>query len=98
MVTKQKILNQARKAGFQDVGITSAEPFEEHQKILSDREAEYGWAETVGLDLKNGTDPRNILPSARSIIVLIESYFEEAFPHRMESHFGRCYLDDDRVT
>ncbi len=98
MVTKQKILNQARKAGFQDVGITSAEPFEEHQKILSDREAEYGWAETVGLDLKNGTDPRNILPSARSIIVLVESYFEEAFPHRMESHFGRCYLDDDRVT
>ena len=25
-------------------------------------------------------------------------YFREAYPRHMEGHFGRCYLDDDRVT
>jgi epoxyqueuosine reductase len=59
---------------------------------------EYGWAEAVGFGLLAGTDPKNILPQAKSIIVLLESYFEEAFPLKMERHFGRCYLDDDRVT
>lgn len=98
MVTRHDIIEQAKKAGFRDVGITSAEPFVDHEKVISARQEEYGWAELVGLDLQNGTDPRRILPSARSIVVLIESYFENAFPHRMESHFGRCYLDDDRVT
>jgi epoxyqueuosine reductase len=59
---------------------------------------EYGWAEAVGLGLLAGTDPKNVLPNAKSIIVLLESYFEESFPIQMERHFGRCYLDDDRVT
>jgi epoxyqueuosine reductase len=38
------------------------------------------------------------MPEAQSIIVLMEVYFDEAFPSYMEKHFGRCYLDDDRVT
>jgi epoxyqueuosine reductase len=28
----------------------------------------------------------------------MEVYFREAYPRIMEGHFGRCYLDDDRVT
>ena len=48
--------------------------------------------------LLDGTDPKNILPEAKTIIVLIDVYFKESFPPVMESHFGRCYLDDDRVT
>ena len=59
---------------------------------------EYGWTEAVGFSLLAGTDPKNILPNAKSIIVLLESYFEEAFPLQMERHFGRCYHNDDRVT
>ncbi|TFH40910.1 MAG: epoxyqueuosine reductase, partial [Chrysiogenales bacterium] len=34
----------------------------------------------------------------KSIIVLVESYFTAAFPPEMERIFGRCYLDDDRIT
>jgi epoxyqueuosine reductase len=52
----------------------------------------------MGLDLAGGTDPKTILPEAKSIIVLMEAYFRESFPPSMETHFGRCYLDDDRVT
>ena len=52
----------------------------------------------VGSDLLAGTDPQTILPGAKSIIVVIEAYFREAFPPLLERHFGRCYLDDDRMT
>src|SRR5512136_808425 len=50
------------------------------------------------LGLMTGTDPKAVMPSAQSIIVLMEVYFREAFPPALEGHFGRCYLDDDRVT
>jgi epoxyqueuosine reductase len=28
----------------------------------------------------------------------MDVYFRQSFPRFMEGHFGRCYLDDDRVT
>ena len=98
MLTKQEIIAEAGRLKFADIGFTSAEPFTSQKEYLLTRQEEYGWAEAVGLGLLSGTDPKNILPSAKSIIVLLESYFEESFPLQMERHFGRCYLDDDRVT
>ncbi|HUN55993.1 MAG TPA: 4Fe-4S double cluster binding domain-containing protein [Smithella sp.] len=98
MLTKQDIIAEARRLKFADIGFTSAEPFASQKEYLLAHQEEYGWAEIAGLGLLAGTDPRNILPGAKSIIVVLESYFEESFPLPMERHFGRCYLDDDRVT
>lgn len=98
MITKADIIKAARENGFEDVGFTTADPFDTHREFLTARQDAYGWAEAVGLDLVNGTDPKNILPQAKTIIVLLEVYFKTSFPRAMESHFGRCYLDDDRVT
>ena len=98
MITKDDIIRQAHQQGFEDVGFTTAAPFEDHARLLSTMGAEYGWADEVGLDLTNGVDPTTILPDAKTIIVLIEPYFREAYPASMEGTFGRCYLDDDRVT
>jgi len=98
MLTKQDIIAEARRLKFADIGFTSAEPFVSQKEYLLTRQEEYGWAEAVGLGLLTGVDPKNILADAKSIIVVLESYFEESFPLSMERHFGRCYLDDDRVT
>lgn len=98
MLTKEDIVAEAKRLQFADIGFTGAEPFDSQKEYLMKRQEEYGWAEALGLGLLAGTDPRNILPEAKSIIVVLESYFEESFPVQMESHFGRCYLDDDRVT
>jgi epoxyqueuosine reductase len=38
------------------------------------------------------------LPKAKTIIVLMEVYFRKSYPRSIEGNFGRCYLDDDRVT
>lgn len=98
MITKEDIIQRAKELDFEDVGFTTAEPFFDHEKLLLARSEEYGWADAVGLDLKGGVNPAAILPDAKTIIVLIESYFRKSFPPALESHFGRCYLDDDRIT
>lgn len=97
-LTRQEIVKEAHSQGFEDVGFTTAEPFEQHREYLLESKDAYGWAEAVGLDLINGTDPKTILPEAETIIVLVENYFSQSFPRSLEPFFGRCYLDDDRVT
>ena len=98
MITKEQIIDQGHQLGFEDLGFTSAAPFDDHKRLLDERAEAYDWADGVGLDLKNGVDPGSILPGAKTIIVLIEPYFNKSYPPAMEAHFGRCYLDDDRVT
>jgi len=80
------------------VGFTTADPFDSHLEYLKHRREEYAWAEGAGLRLMDGVNPKTVMPAARTIIVLMEAYFRKAFPRGMEGHFGRCYLDDDRVT
>jgi len=98
MLTKVEIQAEAERLGFVDTGFTSAEPFSSHHDYLREHQDEYGWAEAKGLPLLSGTDPGAILPGAKTIIVLLEGYFSHTFPAVLERHFGRCYLDDDRVT
>jgi len=98
MLTKQEIIAEAKRLKFADIGFTDAQPFDSQKEYLLAHQDGYGWAEAIGLGLLAGTDPENILPQSKSIIVLLESYFEESYPLHLEGHFGRCYLDDDRVT
>ena len=98
MLSRDEIINKAHELDFADIGFTTAEPFESQRKILKEREAEYAWTAAIGRDLVAGTDPKNVLPEARTIIVLLELYFSKSYPRNLEPFFGRCYLDDDRVT
>jgi len=97
MISKKAIIEKAFELGFEDIGFTTADPFKSQIEILNSRKEEYSWA-FKALDLMEGIVPKKIFPNAKSIIVLIASYFRESFPKSMESHFGRCYLDDDRIT
>ena len=98
MISKNEIVDVALANGFADVGFTSAAPFQDHRAYLVDHQEEYGWAEAIGLGLMDGADPKGFMPAAKTIIVLLEFYFKGAFPPVLEKHFGRCYLDDDRIT
>ena len=97
MLDKNEVIKKSYELGFEDIGFTTALSFESQREILKERKEEYHWALKAGLDLISGTDPKNILPESKTIIVLMEAYFKEAFPSSMEIHFGRCYLDDDRM-
>jgi epoxyqueuosine reductase QueG len=98
MITRSDIIEEAHRLGFGDVGFTSAEPFTSHRDYLQSHQDEFGWAEQMGLALMSGTDPKAVLSSAKSVIVLLDIYFREAFPASLEAHFGRVYLDDDRYV
>ncbi len=98
MITRNDIIEKARQCGFEDIGFTTAEPFTDQRELLESMESRYGWLRKVGIDLTEGTDPAAILPGARTVIVLMEVYFRQSYPRKLEKHFGRCYLDDDRVT
>ncbi|GAB6155213.1 4Fe-4S double cluster binding domain-containing protein [Desulfosporosinus burensis] len=98
MITKREVIDQARKLGFDDVGFTTADAFEAQQKVLSDRQENYSWLKEKGMDLIQGTDPKSTFPEAKSIIVLVKSYFRHSIPASLVGKFGRCYVDDDRVT
>ena len=98
MLSKNAVIEAANQYGFADVGFTGAEPFSSHREFLADHQDKYGWAEAAGLHLMDGTDPQAAMPGARSIVVLLSVYFHQAYPQWMEGYFGRCYLDDDRVT
>jgi epoxyqueuosine reductase len=98
MLTRTAIEDAARSLGFADLGVTTAEPFDSHRAYLEAHQETYGWTEAAGLPLKAGCDPQTVLAGARCLVVLMEIYFQEAYPPWMEGHFGRCYLDDDRVT
>jgi len=95
---KIEIINKAMELGFEDIGFTSVESFESQKEILNSRKDEYSWLLSEGTDIFNGVDPKFFMPDARTIVVLIEVYFKESFPTELEGHFGRTYLDDDRMT
>ncbi|MGZ3515258.1 MAG: epoxyqueuosine reductase, partial [Thermodesulfobacteriota bacterium] len=97
MIRKNDIIEKAYECGFGDIGFTTADSFDSQKELLQARQKEYEWAYKMGLDLMAGTDPKQIFPDAKTIIVLMEVYFKEAFPSSMENYFGRCYLDDDRI-
>lgn len=97
-VTRSDVIEKALELGYSDAGVTGVDPFPTQREWLSERGERYAWAPKMGLDLLQGTKPLAIYPEARSIIVLIEPYFRTAFPAALEAHFGRCYLEDDRVT
>lgn len=98
MLSRQDIIEKALGLEFEDIGFTTALPFDFQRKVLEERSRDYTPLLELGLDLPGGVDPKNALPAAKSIIVLMENYFRTSFPRAMEGIFGRCYLDDDRMT
>lgn len=98
MLTKEQVVRLAQEVGFADIGFTTTDEFPSQKQILEERAANYTWAAERGINLQEGINPLVIFPEAKSVIVLLENYHRQAFPSSLLGKFGRCYLDDDRVT
>lgn len=93
------IKEKALELGFVAVGIASPEPFQSYREELDSRPEMYEWGKGLSqrasvrdLDLTRFVDPRRHLPGVRSLIVVTDSYWEEAFPPSLSGKIGRCYL------
>lgn len=92
------IKEKALELGFAAVGVGSAEPFSLYARQLEERPEMYEWGMQLAgttslknLDLHRFADPRQFLPEVRSLIVVTDSYAEEAFPSSLIGRIGRCY-------
>src|SRR5919202_3008183 len=87
----RRIKEYARTVGFDAVGVARAEPFAEDRAVLRERIAAghfsgLSWFTAERADFSS--DPRNLLPTARSIISLAMSYRPEHFPKEDASDTG----------
>lgn len=98
MLSKNDVIDKALEIGFCDIGFTGVEPFDSQAQLLQERAEFYDWVKDKGFDLLAGTEPLAEMPGAKSMIVLLDNYYQSAFPVSMVGKFGRCYMDDDRVT
>lgn len=92
MSLSQDIKNYALSLGYDYVGITSADTFEDYLQDLQQRLAIYQFGIEGSFRLLQAGNPRQQMPEARSIIVVAYDYFKESFPEDLCRLIGRFYL------
>lgn len=88
---ERKIKEYALDIGFDDVGFTTADPFPQLTQALEQRKSGYSWVSEGLLQLAYIADPRFVLPSAKSVVVLIYDYFKQAYPPELINSIGKAY-------
>ncbi len=91
MALAEEIVAYALDLGFDQVGFTSAAPFDQLARALEERSASYNWISEGLLQLRRAVDPRLVFPSARSLIVLGYDYFKQSFPDALQGKIGKAY-------
>ncbi len=88
---EQKIKEYALEIGFDAVGFTTADPFPQLNEALEERKEGYSWISDGLLQLAHVADPHYVLPSARSIVVLLYDYYKQAYPEQLLGRIGKAY-------
>lgn len=91
MSLHQKITEYALELGFDRVGFTTAAPFGQLSQALEERNTGYSWVSEGLLQIGQAADPSFVLPTARSLIVLIYDYHKQSFPAELLGKIGKAY-------
>ena len=78
--------------GYSNVGITTVEGFPEYADELKKRYDQYSFYIDSGSKPLDWTEPKNVMPSARSIIAVIYDCSKESYPEKFIGKVGRHYL------
>lgn len=77
--------------GYSKVGITTADGFPDYIAELSSRYDMYTWYMESAFQPLTGADPKSVMPSAKSIIMVVYDAFKESFPEKLVGKIGRLY-------
>jgi epoxyqueuosine reductase len=77
--------------GYSKVGITTADGFPDYIAELNSRRDMYAWYIEGAFQPLTGADPKSVMPSAKSIIVVAYDAFKESFPEKLVGKIGRFY-------
>jgi epoxyqueuosine reductase len=82
----------ALELGYSKVGVTSANSFPTYIAELESRSEMYSFYIEDPRQPLRGADPKNRMPSAKSIISVVYDYAKESFPEELTGKIGRLYL------
>ncbi len=91
MSVTREIKDFALDLGYHEAGITTADPFPWYAEELESRYTDYDYYIESPLKPIPGTDPRSVMPEARSIISLVYDYTREGFAAELGGRIGRLY-------
>lgn len=96
MNVKEELREKAFELGFLDAGFTNAEPLDLYIKEIESRPEMYNWIMTGAFNTKEAATLSERHPWAKSIVVLIRTYYKRRFPVQLIGKIGRCYQVDER--
>lgn len=93
---KQRIIAKAHELGFADCRIARAEPAA-HRAVFEQwlADGKHGDMAWLARNVERRTDPRNVVPGARSVIVLAMNYFQGEPSHPTDYRIARYAWNDD---
>ena len=91
MSLTEDIKDYALDLGYSKAGITSADGFPDYAAELQSKYDMYSWYIDSSRQPVLGAIPRNIMPSAKSIVSLIYDYAGRSFPENLTGKIGRLY-------
>ena len=91
MSLSEDIKDFALDLGYSRVGITTAEPFPEYIANLKARHEMYSFYIDHPTQPLKGAEPRSVMPSAKSIVMVVFDAFKESFPEKLVGKIGRIY-------
>lgn len=104
MSLTEDIKDFALDLGYSRVGITTAEGFPEYVEQLNARHEMYSYYIEGRRRPLEGSFPREVMPSAKSIVSMVHDASKEAFPEELIGKIGRiyqarCYITpEDRIN
>jgi epoxyqueuosine reductase len=91
MSLSEDIKEFALDLGYSRVGITTSEAFTDYIVDLKARNEMYGWYIRSAYRPLVGADPKVMMPSAKSIVVVVYDGSKKAFPDELVGKIGRLY-------
>ncbi|UQZ89777.1 PBS lyase [Deltaproteobacteria bacterium Smac51] len=85
------IKEKALELGYCKAGITTADDFDQYLEIVHSRGEMYDFHRLNPMGPLAGARPRQIMPAARSILVLAFDYAQHSFPASLLTLLGRVY-------
>lgn len=98
MSLSEDIKDYALDLGYSRVGITTADGFPDYAADLSRRRGMYSFYTESTLRPLDWTEPRKMMPSARSIIAVVFDAARDAFPEKLVGKIGRIYQSRCYIT
>lgn len=78
--------------GYSQVGITSAEGFPDYMKEVESRGDSFDFFAYTTTNPMKDAMPKEKMPDAKSVIVLVWDYYQMEFPDHMKEMIGKAYM------